>query len=242
MAIVQATERDVDIISISQVTTSTPRLEGALQSALDNNVVVVAGVGNRPKDVFIQYPARYPGVVAVGASGRNGKVAPVSATGREMVINAPGVDIVSTDGVGGYRIATGTSDATAIVAGAAALIRSKYPKLSASEVVHRLTSTATDKGKPGRDDQYGFGSLNLVAALTAKVPPATATASPTPAPSESTTASVTAGESVSLKPNAAFFVAVGVLLLSLLAGVGGVVWFVRSRRRQVSPTRSTAPR
>jgi subtilisin family serine protease len=243
VAIEQATQRDVGIISISQVTATTPRLEQALQSALDKDVIVVAGVGNRPKDVFIQYPAKYRGVVAVGASGRNGKVASVSVTGREMVISAPGVDMVSTDGVGGYRIGTGTSDATAIVAGAAALVRSRYPKLSASEVVHRLTATATDKGAPGRDDQYGFGSLNLVAALTAKVPPAVPDTSPTaatPAPSESTTAPVTAGDDVSLKPNGAFFIVIGVLLLGVLAGVGAVVWLiVRSRRRQVSPTRST---
>ena len=78
---------------------------------------------------------------------------------------------------------------TAIVAGAAALIRSRYPDLSAQEVIHRLTATATDKGPPGRDPEYGYGVLNLVAALTADVPPlqpgASASTHPRPAPHHS---------------------------------------------------------
>ncbi|RGC66280.1 Subtilisin DY [Micromonospora sp. MW-13] len=84
---------------------------------------------------------------------------------------APAVDIYSTSIDGKYRKGTGTSDATAIVAGAAALVRSKYPDLPAAEVAHRLTATAVDKGPPGRDDEYGYGVLDLVAALTADVPP-----------------------------------------------------------------------
>ncbi len=84
---------------------------------------------------------------------------------------APAVDIYSTSYGGKYSKGTGTSSATAIVAGAAALIRSKYPNLPAQEVKHRLTATAIDKGPPGRDDEYGYGVIDLVAALTADVPP-----------------------------------------------------------------------
>lgn len=51
------------------------------------------------------------------------------------------------------------------------MVRAKYPYLPADEVVHRLTATAIDKGPPGRDDQYGYGVIDLVAALTADVPP-----------------------------------------------------------------------
>ncbi len=242
-AIDRAVQHGAKVISMSLGAGADDRLQQAVENALDADVVVVASNGNRPGQFFIQYPAKYPGVVAVAATDRDGNIASVSVKGSETVISAPGVEIASTSQTGAYQFATGTSDATAIVAGAAALVRSRYPKLSASEVVHRLTATATDKGAPGRDDQYGFGSLNLMAALTAKVPPAVPDTSPTaatPAPSESTTAPVTAGDDVSLKPNGAFFIVIGVLLLGVLAGVGAVVWLiVRSRRRQVSPTRST---
>jgi subtilisin family serine protease len=71
----------------------------------------------------------------------------------------------------GYGRTTGTSDATAIIAGAAALVRSKFPGLSAAEVVHRLTATADDNGPPGRDEEFGYGIVNPVKALTADVAP-----------------------------------------------------------------------
>ena len=51
------------------------------------------------------------------------------------------------------------------------MVRSKFPDLSAMEVIHRLTATAIDKGPKGRDDEYGYGIVNLVGALAAEVPP-----------------------------------------------------------------------
>jgi subtilisin family serine protease len=81
------------------------------------------------------------------------------------------VDIISSGLGDRYSKGTGTSDATAIVAGVAALVRAKYPNLSAVEVMHRLTATAIDKGPAGRDDEYGYGIVDPVAALTANVPP-----------------------------------------------------------------------
>src|SRR5205814_6835417 len=96
---------------------------------------------------------------------------------------APDTDIESTAINNGYGMSSGgTSDATAITAGVVALIRSKYPTMSAVDVIHRLTATATDKGPKGRDDQYGYGIVNPYAALTADVP----SASPAPDASPST--------------------------------------------------------
>ena len=94
----------------------------------------------------------------------------------EVVIAAPAVvrrpdTAKNRAGASGYLQRTGTSPATAIIAGAAALVRSKFPNLSAAEVVHRLTATADDKGPPGRDVEYGYGVVNIVKALTADVPP-----------------------------------------------------------------------
>jgi uncharacterized membrane protein YdbT with pleckstrin-like domain len=118
------------------------------------------------------------------------------------------------------------------------LVRAKYPNLSATEVVHRLTATATDKGAPGRDSDYGFGELNLVAALTADVPPATAQ------PSAATTAPVTATSAEAAPPAGSAvrvdWVAVGVALavvaLVIVLVIVLIVWLiVRSRRRRSPP-------
>ena len=133
--------------------------------------MVVASAGNTPGPNYVDYPAAYPGVVAVSGIDRNGRHAKISVSGEEVTIAAPSDDIWSINANGGYRTGTGTSDSAAIVSGAAALIRSRYPDLTAEEVIHRLTATATDKGPPGHDPEYGHGIVNLVAALTADVPP-----------------------------------------------------------------------
>ena len=66
------------------------------------------------------------------------------------------------------------------------MIRAKFPNIPATEVIHRLTATATDKGPKGRDDQYGYGIVNPYAALTADVPPLAASPSQSP-PAQSQT-------------------------------------------------------
>ncbi|WFF04228.1 type VII secretion-associated serine protease mycosin [Micromonospora sp. WMMD964] len=159
------------VISISAVAGASVRLQKAIRSAMDADIVIVAAAGNWPPDTSVRYPASEEGVIAVGGVDRAGKRAAISVTGPEIDVVAPAVDIYSTSYGGKYSKGTGTSSATAIVAGAAALIRSKYPYLPAREVAHRLTATAIDKGPPGRDDEYGYGVIDLVAALTADVPP-----------------------------------------------------------------------
>ncbi|MET7877893.1 type VII secretion-associated serine protease mycosin [Micromonospora profundi] len=170
-AIEYSTSNGADIISISSGGASTPRLIRAVTDALAANVIVVAAVGNSAQGSGVSYPATEEGVIAVGGVDRDGRHADVSVIGPEVDLVAPAVDIYSTSYNGKYSKGTGTSSATAIVAGAAALIRSKYPHLPAQEVAHRLTATAIDKGPPGRDDEYGYGVIDLVAALTADVPP-----------------------------------------------------------------------
>lgn len=160
------------VISISRGadTSGDLLLEQEVQKALAADIVVVAAAGNRPQDDQVLHPAAIPGVVAVAGVDQNGNHSAVSVSGPEVVIAAPSDDISSTGPNGVYPITTGTSDATAIVAGAVALVRAKFPELKGPDVVRRLTETATDKGTPGRDPDYGYGVLNLVGALTADVP------------------------------------------------------------------------
>jgi type VII secretion-associated serine protease mycosin len=228
-----AVKSGAKVISISQGGTDLPALREAVESALSADAVVVASIGNKPKEVLPGFPASYDGVIAVGATDQNGNIAAVTVAGNAIVLTAPGMRIVSTDRVGGYRIADGTSDSTAIVAGAAALIRSKYPDLPAKEVVHRLTATATDKGPPGRDPQYGFGVLNLVAALTADVPPAAPSAAPSrgansTGPTAGATNAAAPGSGRNTGSSSGAVIAVAAVVVLVAAGV--VAWFLLRRR------------
>ena len=167
-------------LAVGDVTNDDAELRSAVKSAFDHDVVMVAAVGNKPDVSDVVFPARYQGVIAAAGVDRNGDHAPFSVTGPAVVLSAPAADIETTNAGNGYAIGTGTSAATAIIAGTAALVRARFPNLSAKEVVHRLTATAIDKGPPGRDDQYGYGIVNLVGALTADVPPLQPSASPPP--------------------------------------------------------------
>jgi type VII secretion-associated serine protease mycosin len=174
-----ATQHSAKVIAISLAAPSEDLLlQQVIEDAIAHDVVVVAGVGNRPEHDRVQWPAAIPGVIAVAGVDRNGNHSKVSVSGPEVVLAAPSDDISSTNTGGGYRVGTGTSDATAIVAGVVALVRSRFPQLKASEVVRRLTATAIDKGAPGRDPDYGYGIVNPVGALTADLPTEAASTAP----------------------------------------------------------------
>jgi type VII secretion-associated serine protease mycosin len=175
-----AVEHGAKVISIASGSSEEPAIKAAVERALAADIVVVAAAGNTPDATKIAFPARLPGVLGVGGVDRQGNHATISVTGPEMVLTAPAVDIVSVGLDGRYLTASGTSDAAAIVAGAVALVRARYPGLKGPEVVRRLTYTAQDKGAPGRDPEYGYGVIDLVKALTAEAPPPSAQPSPAP--------------------------------------------------------------
>jgi len=230
-AINVAADNGARVINMSISVGDDPPLREAIRAAQARDIVVVAGAGNKGAlgDAF---PGKYPEVLTVGAVDRRGRIAEVSLTGPQVDLTAPGVEIYSTGIYGsGYRYGTGSSDATAIVSGAAALVRAKYPELSAAEVVHRLTATATDAGEPGRDDTYGYGRLNLLRALTADVPPATPAASAEPSDGSPAPA---AGDSDAGPRRTSPVVVAGIAAFGVLV-VGGVVvgLMVVFRRRRL---------
>jgi type VII secretion-associated serine protease mycosin len=142
----------------------------ALLYAAAHDVVVVACTGNvatDPNTHQVWYPAREPGVIAVAGLGARGTEAlwSGSLTGPETVLTAPAVNLTGARPGGGYWQVQGTSFAAPLVAGAASLVRARYPRMSAANVINRLIGTARDLGVAGRDDRFGYGEVNPVAAL-----------------------------------------------------------------------------
>ncbi|WP_236594587.1 S8 family serine peptidase [Saccharothrix sp. 6-C] len=188
---------DVINLSLTSLATLTPDLLRAVNYAFDNDAVVVAGTGN-DGDEHVGAPANIKGVIAVSGTIEGNGPWPESNTGPETVLAAPAQRIVTAVPVSvvdtGYAEVDGTSAATALVSGAAALVRARYPELDAGNVVNRLIATATDLLAPGRDDVTGFGQVDPVAALTAEVPrvernplappPRTSSAAPPPTSGE----------------------------------------------------------
>lgn len=158
---------DVALMSLS-VDGQPKTIARALEYLAARNVVAVASAGNAgPCISCVSYPGRAPSVIAVAAVGQAGTPAAFSSMGPQVALAAPGVDIVSTFDDAKYASGSGTSQAAAWVAGAAALLRSAHPGMSPAAVRAALTTTAHDLGAPGRDDATGAGMLDVAAAMKA---------------------------------------------------------------------------
>lgn len=175
--------RGADIVSISmrspwhgleQVTGT------AVEQLLDAGMLVVEGAGNEgPFPNTIGSPSDLANVLTVGASDAAGKVAPFSsrgtthapADGRRRVTKpdllAPGSGIIGAQPGGRYNSDAGTSAATPIVSGLAALLMGEFPQLDGRDVADVLRDTARDIGRRGPDPDTGHGIIDPAAAVEA---------------------------------------------------------------------------
>jgi membrane-anchored mycosin MYCP len=172
-AINSAVGQGADVLSISVGTSGDdPAVKAAVQHAEDQDVLVVAAVadlGNNQAPFYSDYPARYDGVVAVGGLDPTGARSASSGSGSYLDLVAPAVDVVTTQIGKVLAAGNGNRLAAAYVAGTAALVRARFPNMSAADVVHRLTATAV--AAPGGTERqfYGRGLVNPYGAVTETV-------------------------------------------------------------------------
>jgi type VII secretion-associated serine protease mycosin len=174
-----AVDNGADIInmSLTRNTLEWPETwDDAFLYAAENDVVVVAAAGNRGSGTTtVGAPATMPGVLTVAGVDRNGDASfDASSQGITIAVSAPSEELVGVVPGGGYVIWDGTSGATPIVAGIAALVKAAHPELDAANIINRIVSTAREVGSPGADAVYGFGLIDAAAAVNAAVPLVTA--------------------------------------------------------------------
>ncbi|SDD16715.1 Subtilase family protein [Auraticoccus monumenti] len=191
-AVRAATAEEVDIINISQSSTYDADYADAVADAIDAGIVVVAAAGNGGGGAADPpYPAAFPGVVAVGATGPN-DVAPDWSQSHEelrVTVSAPGVKVLSAnpaiDGESSWSSVDGTSFAAPLVTGVVALMLEREPDLTPGQVTRRLRRTADPTPRTAPDRQTGWGVVNPLAAVTdvvsSETPAPGPVASPTPA-------------------------------------------------------------
>ncbi|MFI7707156.1 S8 family serine peptidase [Nonomuraea sp. NPDC049480] len=168
-----AVDEGADVINMSISKELATREErAAIRYAISKGVVLVAAAGNdgdRKIDgdfAPYSYPAAFPGVVSVGATDRRLRRATFSNWNSSVQVAAPGVDIMGAGPGDEYWVGRGTSQATALVSGVAALIKAKYPDMSPPLLAQALTAGATDRPPGGYDMATGFGVVNAARALT----------------------------------------------------------------------------
>lgn len=173
-----------------------PEFFQALVDLADSaGVLVVSSAGNSSEDAP-SYPAASAGAVSVAATDRSQFRASFSNWGSWVDLAAPGAEMWSMicrnyavdeyseifylylwywDGTNPYMYGDGTSFATPLVSGAAALVRSRYPALTPAQVKAHLKAT-------GDSMSYDLPIGRKLNALAALGPPSVADVSPRPEP------------------------------------------------------------
>ncbi len=154
-----AAGQDVRVINMSFVGPRNELLQAACEAARARDIILVAAAGNNGPGAPWGYPAAYEGVIAVTATDARDGLMQQANRGPYVFVAAPGVDMIAPV-EGGADLVTGTSFASAIVAGAIANLLHAGADRSADWVEQALAATATDLGTKGRDDDFGHGLVN----------------------------------------------------------------------------------
>ncbi|HEY2166582.1 MAG TPA: S8 family serine peptidase, partial [Jatrophihabitantaceae bacterium] len=117
--------------------------QDAIFYAMRKGAVLLASSGNTGlSGSVVEEPGVCVGVISVGAVNENNQVADFSSRHPYLTLTAPGVDIPSLSRVAGSAYAgDGTSQATAVASAVCAIVWSKYPTLSARDLVTRILAT-----------------------------------------------------------------------------------------------------
>ena len=183
--ITYSADRGAKIINLSLGGTGTSStLANAVSYAWNKGSLLVAAAGNNGTSTTV-YPAAYPNVIAVSATTSADTLASFSSYGSFVDLSAPGQDITTSWINGGYVTISGTSFASPLTAGVAALALSRNPALSNAQLSSLLTANTDDLGAAGYDTFFGTGRLNAAKVVAAAAPvidtiaPTTAVTNPT---------------------------------------------------------------
>lgn len=173
-------------------------LKSAVDYAIGKGAVVVAASGNSGCNC-VMYPAQY--AIAVGAVGSDNALTTYSDWGATLDVVAPGTNWSTYWNAAYpthlYASFAGTSSATPVVSGLAALLVAQDPARSVATVTSIIETTADDLGAPGRDDSFGYGLVDFASALGSAPP------MPTPLPTPDPTAGPTATPAPTASPTPA---------------------------------------
>ncbi|MFD5116866.1 type VII secretion-associated serine protease mycosin [Streptomyces sp. NPDC058391] len=262
-AIRYAADSDARVINISMgAREGSQQLTDAVKYALGKGSLVFAATGNNAEaDNSVRFPSGTPGVVGVGAIGKDLKKTDESQYGPQVDVSAPGEGMVAAcGGKTGLCTSHGTSDATAIASASAALIWSKHPDWTNNQVLRVMLNTigAPTSGNE-RNDHIGYGVVRPLRALKTPGDPgpadeyplpdlaAAAPAAPAPESSKATGGNeddkqppAAAGAASDDGGNTGLWIGLGIGAAVLL-GAAVTVPIVRSRRRATTPPQPPAP-
>ncbi len=162
-AVYWAASNGIRVVNISWTGANSEALNAA-GAFLRRNARGVLAMPGLNVPVFVDYPNQ-PDIWCVAMTDAADNTQ--SAYGNHIDFAAPGWQVYSTTTNSGYAFGSGTSYATPLFCGVAAVLFSVNPTLSGEEVIELLKSTAVDLGPPGWDMWYGWGRIDFAAAVNA---------------------------------------------------------------------------
>ncbi|HJY66047.1 MAG TPA: S8 family serine peptidase, partial [Streptosporangiaceae bacterium] len=207
-----------------------PAEQAAVGYALSKGVVLVAPAGDDGQGPgLVNYPAAYSGVIAVGAIGRTGQLASFSSRRSYTWLTAPGVSLVTATPPAGYGTLSSTSTASGIVAGLAALVLSRFPHLTVTQVTQALTEStvgASGTGLPPLPARSaagaGYGTVDAIRAVDMAAIIATAS-QPHQQPAPVASPHQPARHAAAAPPSRAASTLAGSVLRDAVAAVAGLI-------------------
>lgn len=143
-------EQNVSIVNLSLGGKENTVLAEVLKTVMQKGITVVASAGNSGPQAKPVYPAAQPGVVAVTAVDAARHVYQKANAGSYIDLAAPGVDVWAAGADQSAQYHSGSSFASPFVVGALLLVSKEA-----------LFRTAVDLGQPGKDNQFGYGLINI---------------------------------------------------------------------------------
>src|SRR5690242_13282292 len=216
--------------------------QAAVANALSKDVILVAPAGDDGQGADrVDYPAAYPGVIAVGSVTRDGQIAPFSSRHSFVTLTAPGVSLTAATPPAAYTPVSSTSMSSGIVAGVAALVLSRFPHLTGAQVSQVLSQSVTQ----ARTHTAGAGlgiidagrAVSLAAGISGIVPP-TATPAPSNQPHRLSTTAAHQASASSVASSLIRYVVAGLGVLIALLVV--LLLLMRSRREKARAAAAAA--
>lgn len=162
-------EFDCDVINISSGSLKgSPTEEKAIQYAESKGVIIVCSTGNTGTEE-IHYPGGYEETIGVGMVNMFAKTTSFSNHNESIFVTAPGFGVISLSCRLPYiaKLSAGSSYAAPFVSGVAALLKEKYPDMNRVDFEEILKASCKDLGDPGYDTTYGWGLVQVPAAIQA---------------------------------------------------------------------------
>ena len=157
-----AADHGARVANISFAVSESSAVTSAAQYFQNKGGVVTSSAGN---SATLSSASDNPYILTVSATDPSDAICSYSNTGKNIDVAAPG-DSFTTQIGGGYTSASGTSHASPIVAGVAALVIAANPQLSGAQAQNVVKQSADDLGAAGWDPVYGMGRVNAARAVS----------------------------------------------------------------------------